>query len=143
MDADHPRRRGYLPLEPRRQKTEGVKRSNVKDDLSTSVPPFFRLMVIFGVLPTTENRIVQRIPNHEANLPEIEPSSIQSRQENRQITKRGAIDMDINSWNNNLQAYGSRTRLICVLFLQPRHSKLFVRTLAMAIKPHKLHTCTE
>jgi len=30
----------------------------------------------------------------------------------------------------------------CVLFLHPRHSKVWLRRLAMAIRPHRLHRCT-
>ena len=33
-------------------------------------------------------------------------------------------------------------RPTCVLFLHPRHSKLLLRRLAMAIRPHRLQTCT-
>ena len=55
---------------------------------------------------------------------------------------RGLICMDMSSWNSSLQAYGMRTCEIWVLFLQPLHSNVLLRRLAMQIRPHRLQTCT-
>ena len=58
------------------------------------------------------------------------------------VSMRGAICIAISSWNNSLAAYGM---LICdmrVVFLQPRHSMLFFCRLAIAMRPHRSHTCT-
>ena len=55
------------------------------------------------------------------------------------VISLGAIFIAINSWKSNFAAYGSLICAICVLFLQPLHSKVLFRKFAIAIKPQKLH----
>ena len=54
----------------------------------------------------------------------------------------GAIFMAISSWKSNFAAYGNLTCEICVLFLQPLHSKVLFLKLAIAIRPQRLQTWT-
>src|SRR5690554_1472375 len=58
------------------------------------------------------------------------------------VKSRGAIDMAISSCTNNFIEYGMWICEICVVFLHERHSKLFFDSDAIAISPHRSHTCT-
>mmetsp|Transcript_19783 Transcript_19783/g.45567 ORF Transcript_19783/g.45567 Transcript_19783/m.45567 type:complete len:203 (-) Transcript_19783:1677-2285(-) len=52
----------------------------------------------------------------------------------------GAICMLISSWKSSLHAYGTKTCEMRVLFRQPRHSKVPLLRLAIAIMPQMSHT---
>ena len=54
----------------------------------------------------------------------------------------GAICILISSWKRSLHAYGMKTCETLVLLRQPRHSKVPLLKLAMAMRPHRSQTGT-
>lgn len=59
-----------------------------------------------------------------------------------EVNIRGAIHIDINSWNKSLHAYGMKTWEMRFFSLHDKHMKSPVLRFALAISPHTSQTCT-